>query len=89
MSPGRDSDSLAIRLGDGEKEAFNAFAERFGDYKKGELVRLALAHFVRAHGMDWPEMGRLDNEPYPMNVPKPKPPKPAPPAPKTKRGDRA
>jgi lactate dehydrogenase-like 2-hydroxyacid dehydrogenase len=84
MSPGRKCSSIGFRLFDDEITAFNAFAERFVNYDRGELIRLALARYIRENGMSWPAMDRLDNEPHPL-----KPPKPAPPAPKTKRGDRA
>lgn len=89
MSPAAGSDSIGFDVEEGEKAALDAFAKVYYEYGKGALCRMAIARFVRAHGMFWPDMGRLDREAFPLVAPPAKmPPTPPPPAPKKGRGGR-
>lgn len=68
MSPPRKSPTVGTNLEPNELEAWNAFCAKHSGYKKNQLIRMALARYVRENQMPWPNLGSLEFVPCPIPV---------------------
>jgi hypothetical protein len=57
MSPTREDPGLHFKVSQDELEALNSFYAAYDPAcSKGDVCRIAIQHFVRAHGFPYPEI---------------------------------